>query len=67
MDSNPEGADVVEETVVRTERSLRRVLAATDDDEARYQARTALQELEVLREAVDGDGPTSAGGRQLGE
>ncbi len=52
MDSSDRGRDRSVEFagISKLERSLRRALATTESDEARYHVRTALQHLAVLRE-----------------
>lgn len=55
MVSPADGTEVAEGGIERTERSLRRALAVTDDADARYHVRTALQELVLVRETVEAD------------
>lgn len=59
-DSSPAPGDEGVVGLARMERSLRRALAMSESEEARYHIRTALQFVDVVREDVTGtsDPPT---------
>ncbi|WP_277555968.1 hypothetical protein [Halobaculum limi] len=60
-DSDPSASDDGTAGLARMERSLRRALAVSESEEARYHIRTALQFVDVVRDDVDPPQQTELG------